>query len=302
MAVEFVPADNRRGRWAIAGHWERGDAKRIADSGVLRLEVSRVRGFRGSDLDFLVEVEALESLTVIDLGPRLNVAGIQLVGSLSRLSLDHYFKEAIDFSAIPGLIDLHTEWGPGAESIGGALALERLSLHGAPGVDLRWVEGLTRLVCLRIGNSPQIASLSGLEHLVSIERLSLIDLKALASLSGIEGSAPRLRFLDIRGCRALTTVEPVRVCLGLEVLWLLGCGAIESLRPIAELERLRTLMFYDNTKILDGDLDPIFGPPMLANIGFADRRHYNHTLKEVEAFVQGRPKADPSTSICRSDD
>lgn len=302
MSVEFVADDNRPGRWAVVRRWEAGDAKRIADSGVLRLEVSRVRGFGGTDLDFLGDVETLESLIVIDHGPRLNVAGIQKVGNLRRLSLDHYFKEAIDFSAIQGLIDLHTQWGPGALSIGRALGLTKLSVHGAPGVDLRWAEGLTQLACLRIGNSPKLASLAGLEHLALLERISLIDLKALSSLSGIEESASRLRFIDVRGCRALTTIQPVQACLRLEVLWLLGCGALESLQPIAGLKRLRTLLFYDNTRILDGDLNPIFGLPMLANIAFADRRHYNHTLKEIEAIVEGRSKVETAAAICRSDD
>ena len=73
----------------------------------------------------------------------------------------------------------------------------------------------------------------------------------------------------------------------LRELLVLDCGPIESLAPLRGVP-LETLFFYESTNIRDGDLGVLLDLPHLKGTAFADRRHYSHKLKEIEAVLATR--------------
>jgi hypothetical protein len=62
----------------------------------------------------------------------------------------------------------------------------------------------------------------------------------------------------------------------LKKLHLNNGGAIASLKPLLNLDGLESVMFYESTNIVDGDLSPLLRQKNLARISFQNRRHYSH--------------------------
>jgi hypothetical protein len=67
----------------------------------------------------------------------------------------------------------------------------------------------------------------------------------------------------------------------LEELNLENCAEIDSLAPLAKCASLETLRLIGDTKMADGNIEPLLSMPALRNVSLRDWNHYNLTSEEV---------------------
>ncbi|MGV3754691.1 MAG: hypothetical protein ACO1QS_04865 [Verrucomicrobiota bacterium] len=103
-----------------------------------------------------------------------------------------------------------------------------------------------------------LKNLSGIEHLNSLQSLSLIECRAIDNIEALSEN-PNLRVLDIALCNRLTRLEPVRACRDLLHLRYDG-HILEDVDALSGLRQLKCLIL--NTKVLSKDLGPICGLPL----------------------------------------
>jgi Domain of unknown function (DUF5076) len=115
--------------------------------------------------------------------------------------------------------------------------------------------------------------------------LRLGNLRLLRSLEGVENLL-KLQRLEIQTCRAIRSLKSLSYLEGLEVLNISNDGELDSLTPLKELPNLHTVLFYESTNIVDGDLSPIFLNRNVSLVAFQNRRHYSHKREDFATRVQ----------------
>jgi hypothetical protein len=239
---------------------------------VHEIELNIAKGWRGDDLGFLCKFPKLMAFYILDLSIK-NIEPIHCLGGLRRLEVTTYCKTDINFSVFPRLEICSLEWRSGASSIYSCSTLVDLFLNRYSGGDLQQFSKLNKLEVLGILNSSTV-SLAGLSNLKQVRSLRLGGLKKLVSLMGVS-ELDRLEELDVNTCRSIKSISEISGLKKLKKLALVNCGDIESLKPLDGLCELETVLFYDSTNIVDGDLSPLFRQKKLARVAFENRRHYS---------------------------
>lgn len=154
---------------------------------------------------------------------------------------------------------------------------------------LRELKGLSSPKYLELIRS-NIHSFNWLDHLGTIKRIELKHCIKLESLEGIAELRNDLEWLHINTSRKLSVTNELTSLKNLKVLCLNSCGPIGNLDFLYELPELIDFRFVD-TNIIDGNLRPIFEHPKLLNVGFLNKRHYNVTEKEADAYFDSKGEA-----------
>ena len=267
-------------RAVITSPWRVDFGKYLATSGIRELELNDGKGWRGSDLSFLTDLPHLSSFKIIDLEIR-SVEPIHVLHELLALEVITYCNTEIKFSAFPVLQDCSLEWRSRATSLFDCRTLKKLFINSYDGRDVDAFARLTELESLAILNAP-VENLLGLSDLTKLKSLRLANLKCLRSLAGIERLV-NLEELDIHTCPRIGSIDEVSHLSRLRKLYLNNDGKIESLKPLAKLTQLESVLFYESTNIVDGDLSPLLRQQQLTNISFRNRRHYSHSREEFGA-------------------
>jgi hypothetical protein len=277
--------DGEYGRRAvITSSWSGGMTKYLVDNRVVELELNDGKGWRGADLSFLAELQELQSFKIIDFKIS-SVEPIHFLRQLRALEVITYCKSEIRFSTFPRLVECGLEWRAKALSLFDCAPLKKLFVNRYDGKNVTSFAKLTNLASLAILNAP-IEELRGLGALTKLRSLRLANLKRLKSLAGIEGLV-NLEELEIHTCRSIGSIEEIGSLSRLRKLHLNNDGDIESLRPLRKLAGLESVLFYESTNIVDGDLSPLLLQNKLTNVSFQNRRHYNHRREE---FSEARAK------------
>lgn len=270
--------DGEHGKKAvITGPWFDHFAKELANRGIVELELNDGKGWRGNDVSFLAQLPFLRSLKIIDLTIPA-VDPIHSLRDLQALEVITYCKTEIRFSAFPLLQECALEWRTKATSLFECKTLKSLFINGYKGSDVEPFASLTELESLAILNAP-VKNLYGLRGLTKLRSLRLAELKRLQSLAGIE-QLQNLEELDIHTCPGISSIEEVGSLLRLRKFYLNNDGNIESLKPLEKLDRLESVLFYESTNIVDGDLSPLMKQKNLKRISFRNRRHYSQTRED----------------------
>jgi len=249
----------------------------LVDKGVVEVELNEGKGWRGADILFLAELSQLESFKIIDFKIS-SVNPIHFLYRLRTLEVATYCRTEIRFSTFPRLEECALEWRPQAASLFDCLTLKRLFINRYDGKDVAPFTRLANLESLAILNAP-VEDLHGLGILKSLRSLRLGNLKRLTSLAGIE-ELTNLEELEIHTCRAVRSIQEIGFLSRLKKLHLNNDGDIESLGPLKKLNGLESVLFYESTNILDGDLSPLLGQNKLSRVSFQNRRHYSHRREE----------------------
>ncbi len=208
------------------------------------------------------------------------------VKRLRRLSA--IFAHHIDFSRVPGLIDLATDWNVEIDaSLFLAKQLKRLWLRGyrPKGYrDLRKFTAFDKLEYLHVALS-NIISLKGVGAIKTLRELALSYCARLEDASALIGRIEPLEELELNHCGRIQDLEmTLEKLTRLRKLILSHCGSLPSLKFVRRLSRLEFLSFV-HTDILDGDIKPTFH---LKFVGFNNKRHYSHTFQQVRAITEER--------------
>jgi Leucine-rich repeat (LRR) protein len=270
--------DGEYGRRAVVTSvWSKEMIGYVLDNGVVELELNDGKGWRGTDLLFLAELPQLRSFKIIDLKIS-SVDPIHFLHELRALEVITYSQTAIRFSAFPRLEECALEWHPKASSLFDCTTLKKLFVNRYQGKDAALFARLVNLESLAILNAP-VENLHGLGALKGLRFLRLANLKKLTSLAGIE-KLVNLEELEIHTCRAIGSIEEVGSLSRLRKLYLNNDGDIESLKPLEKLNCLESVLFYESTNILDGDLSPLLHQKNLSRVSFQNRPHYSHRREE----------------------
>lgn len=260
-------------RAVVHQEWNEKVANIIKQNSVLEIELNDGKGWRGDNIDFLVQFPDLRSLTIRKLNLK-SVAAINSLTKLESLSLSTYCQTPILFDRMGGLRHCEIEWRTGSETLFDCLSLRTLTIIGLKLKASNCFSKLQSLECLSILSS-SIIELSGLRTLKKLKRLRLANNRQLVSLCGIE-SLDMLEDLDVNTCKKLTNIEPVKYLKRLQRLQLNNLGTIDSLAPVQSLSSLEMITFYESTDVLDGQLTPLLDKPSLKTVSFKNRRHYTH--------------------------
>lgn len=241
------------------------------------LELNTSKGWSGDQINFLADFDWLKSIIIIDLKIR-DVGPIHALSNLLNLEVITYCKSGIHFSSFPSLQSCALEWRPKAQSIFDCATLRKLFLNRYSGKSSEPFGQLLGLEDLTILNSPvsEIHNLGGLRHLQS---LRLGNLRLLPSLEGLE-RLHNLKYLEVQSCRSIRSLEPLSNLENLEILNISNNKELDSLSPLKGLPNLHTVLFYESTNIVDGDLNPIFLNKNVSLVAFQNRRHYSHKREE----------------------
>jgi len=125
----------------------------------------------------------------------------------------------------------------------------------------------------------------GIDRFPGLKRLELHYCTKLERAEGIESLRDSLEFLHINRSKKLPLCPEFLQLRNLRVLRLNACGDIENLQFLTSFPRLQDFRFVD-TKVLDGNLDPILNHPTLRSVGFLDKRHYNRKYDEIEEMLK----------------
>jgi hypothetical protein len=277
--------DGEYGRRAVVtSAWSEEMTDCLLDNGIIELELNDGKGWRGSDLLFLAKLPMLESFKIVDFKIS-SVDPVHLLRELRALEIATYCRTEIRFSSFPRLEECALEWRPKAASLFDSTTLKKLFVNRYDGKDVASFARLVNLESLAILNAP-VENLHRLGALKRLRSLRLADLKRLTSLAGIEGVA-NLEELEIHTCRSIGSIEEVGSLLRLRNLHLNNDGNIKSLKPLEKLHGLESVLFYESTNILDGDLSPLLRLENLSRVSFRNRRHYSHRREEFGIAYTG---------------
>jgi Leucine-rich repeat (LRR) protein len=277
--------DGEYGQRAVAtSAWSDEMTDYMLGHGIKELELNEGKGWRGNDLSFLAKLPRLEALTIIDL-KIASVAPIHFLPKLRALEVTTYCHTEIRFSTFSQLEECTLEWRPQATSLFDCPTLKRLFVNRYDGKDANPFTKLVGLESLAILNAP-VENVRGLSALKNLQILRLANLKRLTSLAGIE-QLVNLEQLEIHTCRAIGSIDEVGTLSRLRNLNLNNDGGIKSLKPLEELTCLESVVFYESTNILDGDLSPLLRGKHLSRISFQNRRHYSHRREEFGVAYTG---------------
>lgn len=222
-----------------------------------------------TSLDCLEGLPALTSISAERIGaaelPRLSEH--RSLRSISFIGVDDPIRDLSPFLDFPKLRELKLYNGRFESDLSFLRHLPQLSSLALP--DLDDVTDFTSLLSqsslrsLYLTKCKNLKSLEPIRHLSSLRYLTL----GAASLSpgSIEEIArrwPRLRMLQLMDAPWLTSIEPI-TALPLEIITLNECGNLADINPIAQLDRLGTLFFFDNQST---DLRPLSALGRLAEV------------------------------------
>lgn len=264
-------------RAVVVADWSDDMTKFLVDSQIAELELNQGKGWTGSDLKFLVELPQLRSLKILDFKIS-SVEPIHFLHELRTLDVMTYCKTEIRFLAFPRLENCGLEWRPKATSLFDCMTLKELFVNRYDGKNTDSFSKLVNLESLAILNA-QINDLYGLSALMKLRHLRLANLKRLASLVGIE-RLTSLEELEVHTCRRIRSIAEIGYLPRLRKLHLSNDGDIDSLKPLAKLAQLESILFYESTNIVDGDLSHLLNQKNLASVSFQNRSHYSHRREQ----------------------
>jgi hypothetical protein len=248
------------------------------------LELNTSKGWFGSDLGFVKNYEWIRSFIIIDMKIS-DISPVMNLRNLTNLKIVTYCRTKLNFSLFPNLKKCALEWRSGAESLFDCVALTHLFVNRYKGKSSLPFGRLANLESLAILNS-SITELHGLAELHHLRSLRLGGLRSLKSLDGIEGLC-RLESFEMQTCRSVKSLSPLSGLTALVEVNVSDNGQLDSLAPLRRLPHLRTVLFYESTDVVDGDLRTIFENPAISKVSFQNRRHYSHKREDFACCDQG---------------
>jgi hypothetical protein len=140
-------------------------------------------------------------------------------------------------------------------------------------------------------NLSNVRSFRGISRLGPIKRLELHYCTKLESGDGLSDLKNEIEWLHINQSKKFSPSEDLLRLKKLKVLCLNNCAPLENLMFLNAFPDLVDFRFV-GTDVLDGDLGPLFEHPTLLNAGFLNKRHYNRTEKEADAFFGARSESE----------
>jgi hypothetical protein len=116
----------------------------------------------------------------------------------------------------------------------------------------------------------------------------IVGARELVDLSPLDAAAESSAEFEIQTCRAVSAIDDLGCLHELLLLGINDCGRIDTIRPIAELQKLRCFLAWESTRVVDNDLSPLLALPELVEIRMRDRRDYKPKVREIRELLEAR--------------
>lgn len=290
MPANYLIETTPHGRdLVVTGEWTAATERALRWKRVDGLVLNYARGFTEKNLEFLegLRLRRLHILarTLDDLTPVH-----ALSASLEELSVEVGSRATLDLEQLPMLRVLWTAWSHIAGRSGSAAGLTELGLLGFAAEDFRALSNLSGLTSLRLKGRPGLRSLDGLVAFPRLVELEVAGAGRLEDFSALRTQAnpAALKRLSLEACTRLARLDDLAGLVELTYLNIGTCGQIESLRPLAQLAQLETLLMYESTDILDADLSPLVALPALRHVRLMSKRKYSPSAAHLGAALAAR--------------
>lgn len=288
QSIEFLRALDGVERLSLTLHAFHGDVSPLG--GLRSLRSLQIHGGSTSftSVEALAGCAKLEDVTLERCGGLTTLAPLKGLRHLRRLSVDGCSKlERLDLDGVTTLESFSARWTALKDL--DCLAGCALTTAGIEGMaNLERLDGLRSTTAIRRLNlnTPNLASLSGLEGCADLESLSMRSCKGLTSLAGLS-HARRLQSLSLRECESLASIDGVERCEALTDFVVEG-GAYSDLSPLASLTSLERVSLRGCARVTD--LSPLAALPKLRALVLSgtgvDRASVPARLKHVTSFAQ----------------
>jgi Leucine-rich repeat (LRR) protein len=278
-STDFVIEHGAYGpRMVVTGAWTDGHAKHMRQQGIEDLYLNYARGWKGTNLTFLDDLEWLKAFTILDWNI-MDVSPVHNLKELRMLEVSTYCDTELRFESFPSLVECKISWREKARSLFSAKSIKRLFVSDYTSKDADLFGQMSQLVSLSIAGG-SLQSVVGLRPLRELTFLGLYNLTRLKSLQGVE-SLTILEALEVNDCPALSEIAALAPLTKLRRVELNDDGKIASIQPIGKLLELREFYFFGTTEVQDGDLSPLAVLPHLEKTSFQNRPHYNRRREEL---------------------
>ncbi len=238
--------------------------------------------FKGKGLDFLMEFDFLNGLTIISSLIK-DISPIQSLTNLEVLNIDDKLKGTLDFGNFKKLRECLFMWGiQGSDTIFKATSLQKLRIDNYTHNDSNEFSNFDQLTSLSLRYS-KILDISSIIKLSNLRNLDLTGNKKLEDISMII-ELSKLENLRLDDCKSLAHLEPINKLSELRMLSFNNTKMISSITHFTTLSKLEEIYFSDDTNIEDGDLkslEYLVQKGNLKKVIFRNRRHYTHTPKDL---------------------
>ena len=229
-------------------------------------------------VDFNAFNKLSKSLRIIsfiqDIGNAINLESIYNLKELREITFQKKQKFELDISKFPKLEHFGGEYWKGLINLEKAYTLTSMVIRKYPYPDLENVSNLQKMERLHIYSS-QIQSLDGVERL-PIRELCLAKNNKLEDIHKIN-EVSSLESLQIEGCKRLENFTFLKGNPNIEDLFI---DKLDSIDFVEFMPNLKKINFW-NCK--DGNMNPLLRSQSLEVVNFyPNKKHYTHTLKEVE--------------------
>jgi hypothetical protein len=135
-----------------------------------------------------------------------------------------------------------------------------------------------------------VTSFSGIHRARNLKRLELMHCYKLETDAGLGLLSGSLEWLHVDQSKKFTCGNELSKLTNLRVLCLNDCAPIPSLDFLELFPKLLDFRFV-NTKVEDGNLEPILAHPSLCSVGFLNKRHYSHKDSEIDRLLKPKKAA-----------
>jgi hypothetical protein len=245
--------------------------------------------FKLPDLDFLSGFPEVHLITMT-LDHRVDLGSLQ---RHAKRLVEFSCNDEINFIAEPAqfkkLTRLRMRWSPKVNFEGTLPRLIELGLgHFRPrSRDLKLLPAAPRLARLALGPAA-VDALTGLERYERLKELVLYRVPQLENVESLRAMG-RLKSLDLDGCNGPFELgRALREKMPLVELKYCKSTPLPSVDFVTRLQRLRDFIFL-NTDVTDGDMSALLSHPTLSYVAFTNKRHFSHSMSEVNASRVRRP-------------
>ena len=223
--------------------------------------------------------ETLQVVSFIqDVGNVVNFDSIYNLKEMEKVYFQDKQKFTFDISRFAKLQHLGCDYWNGLTNLSKAYSLTSLVICKYPFPNLLLLSALRNLQKLHVYSS-QIQSLGGMETLF-IKELCLVGNNRLEDVQAINKLA-NLECLKIERCKRLENFTFLKGNPNIEDLFI---DKLDSIDFVEFMPNLKKINFW-NCK--DGNMTPLLRSQSLEVVNFyPNKKHYTHTLKEVEEIRQ----------------
>ena len=227
--------------------------------------------------------ETLQDISFIqDIGNVINFESIYNLKEMRKIYIHDKQKFTFDVSRFTKLQHLGGDYWNGLINLDKAYSLTSLVICKYPFPNLVQFSALRNLEVLHIYGS-KIQNLDGVEKL-SIRELSLARNNKLDDIHKIN-EVSSLENLEIECCKKLLDFSFLKDKSYIEDLFI---DKLDSIDFVESMPNLKKINFW-NCK--DGNMTPLLKSQSLEDVNFyPNKRHYTHTLKEIEEIRQKKDK------------